>query len=194
VKLNVAVRGLTATLSALKAYDEEMQAALDAGTKSAATAIRNATQAELRTAGTGREYRSRRGRTTRRLEADIARLSGLVDSGQSSQRADLSAAQLRLQRAIKKRGKRPGDLHRAAEVGRAPAPDVGLLPQAVKAGKREGAYRVGVGGEWAGWEALHEGLGRLTGRRPFLELGIARMRSRLAGIWTRAVQARKGPA
>src|SRR5690606_4530699 len=193
MRLNVAVRGLTATLSALQQYDEEMQEALDAGTKSAATAIRNATQAELRTPGTGREDPSRRGRSIRRIEASIVSLTDLVGR-RAAAPTDLRDAELRLKRAIKKQGKRPSNWHRASEVGRAPAPDVGLLPQAVKAGKREGAYRVGVGGEWEGWEALHEGRGRLTGRRPFLELGIARMRSRLAGIWTRAVQSRKGPA
>jgi hypothetical protein len=207
----VTVRGLNQVLKGLARYNEEMQEALDAGTRNAATAIRNSVRAELRTPGTGREYPSRRGRAIRGIERDLVSVKESLASGRSrskvlpagsplgsNERKSLErgivSAERRLARAIKKQGKRPGKLHRASEVGRAPAPDVGLLPQAVKAGKREGAYRVGVGGEWEGWEALHEGRGRLTGRRPFIELGIARIKDRLAGIWTRAIESRKGPA
>lgn len=201
---NMTFRGLAQVVKDLDRYNQEMNGALEKGTRNAASAIRNAVRAELRTPGTGKEYRSRRGRSIRALETDIAAtklqvLSGVGRGGTKLSRRGLSAKQRglasverRLQRAVKKQGKRPDDLHRASVVGKAPAPDVGLMPQAIKAGKRQGAFRVGVGGDWAGWEALHEGRGRQKGPRPFITLGIQRIKDRLAGIWTRAVENRDG--
>lgn len=204
--IGLTLRGLESVARDLRRYNEEMNGALEEGTKNAASAIRNAVRAELRTEGTGREYPSRRGRAIRKLEREIATTKTEVETqtsrkgetlykrGLSFRKSALMGAERRLSRAIKKQGKRPDNQHRASVVGRAPAPDVGLLPQAVKAGKREGAYRVGVGGKWEGWEALHEGRGRLTGPRPFLLLGVARIKDRLAGIWVRTVQKRRGDA
>jgi hypothetical protein len=204
--VNVTVRGLASIAGQLRRYNDEMNEALDRGTRNAASAIRNAVRAELRTPGTGREYPSRRGRAIRKLEREITTTKTEVETatsrrgetlykrGLSARKSALLGAERRLQRALKKQGSRPDNQHRASEVGRAPAPDVGLLPQAVKAGKREGAYRVGVGGRWEGWEALHEGRGRQKGPRPFLLLGVQRIRDRLAGIWVRAVETRKRDA
>lgn len=215
--IGLTLRGLESVSRQLRRYNEEMNGALDEGTKNAASAIRNAVRAELRTEGTGREYPSRRTRAVREIERKNAEtrleietgigLSYNGNGGETLSRRQLgyrkqvlAGGERRLARAIKKieklKGKqgRPSDTHRASVVGRAPAPDVGLLPQAVKAGKREGAYRVGVGGKWEGWEALHEGRGRLTGPRPFLLLGVARIKDRLAGIWVRTVQKRRGDA
>lgn len=198
--VGLSLRGLESVSRQLRRYNEEMNGALEEGTKNAASALRNAVRAELRTPGTGREYPSRAARTNKALVADIITLGGDFEGRRLTKRElkikkrKLLGTERRLARLVKRQGKNPENRHRASEVGRAPAPDVGLLPQAVKAGKRDGAYRVGVGGRWEGWEALHEGRGRQKGPRPFLLLGVRRIRDRLAGIWVRAVETRKRDA
>lgn len=202
---SLGLRGLTSAAKGLQAYRSGAEGAFDEGVKAGATALRNAARAELRKPGTGRVYPSRVGRTVRKQQSAIAKtdaritVAGNEDSRYlSRQRAALKRSQSRHRKTLKRLAAegvnrlqsqnvlRPGQqrvpLHQASVEGAAPAPDVGLLPQAVKAGVLDGTRVVGVGGSWKGWVALHEGRGRVKGPRPFLSLALARVADKLGGI------------
>jgi hypothetical protein len=180
-------RNLDRVAQQLERVRVDLEGGKDKANRAAAAILRNKIRAALRQPGSGRFHRSRQSQTARKIEADVRRLEGIVAApeglsrrGLSNKRAALSGAKLRLKRNLKSLGGRPEaqgpvtDLHRASAAGEAPAPDVGLLPQGVKVGVVDGTLRVGVGGEWQGWLALHEGRGRSKGRRPYMELGLAR--------------------
>lgn len=194
-----AVRGLKAAQADFEQFEKELDKSFDKATAVAARAVRNAVRAELRTQGTGIEYPSRRGRAGRRVKADLelkqetlrTRIGkgGNLLSDKALRRVEraVKSRELKLTRIQKRQGGRVEDLHRASEVGQAPAPDVGLLPQGIKSGKVGSEFRVGVGGKWEGWQALHEGEGQ-RGPRPFLTRGVNRIKDRLAGIFVGVVQ------
>lgn len=204
--LTVGLQAFDLVKGRLDRYQQDLNKSLDRATAVAARAVRNAVRAELRTPGTGTEYPSRRGRVGLRVEREIegkqqtllsrvGKGGGLLsDRALRNVERSLKSRQLKLTRIRKKQGQRPDDLHTASVVGRAPAPDVGLMPQAVKAGKVGTEFRVGVGGKWEGWEALHEGRGVQRGPRPFLTLGIARIKDRLANIYVRMVEKQRPTA
>lgn len=192
-------RNLDRVAKQLEQVRIDVEGGKDKANRAAAAILRNKIRAELRKPGSGRLYRSRQTGTARKIEADVNRLKGIVAApeglsrrGLSNKRAALLGAERRLKRNLNALGGRPEaqgpvtDLHRASRPGEAPAPDVGLMPQGVKVGVVDGTLRVGVGGEWQGWLALHEGRGHTKGRRPYMELGLSRalpdMKGRVAAI------------
>lgn len=193
---SVGLRGLPEAAERLQQFRSDMEGADDEGVKAMATLVRNAARAALRQPGSGREYPSRVGRTVRTQTKSLAKLQSRVDAGEldyrgatSKQKSALKRSQARLRKTLRRLDRAtPGGLHRASAPGEAPAPDVGLLPQAVKAGVLDGTRVVGVGGRWEGWEALHEGRGRVKSPRPFLQLAIDRVKSKLVGVYISAVR------
>jgi hypothetical protein len=180
-------RNLDRVAKQLERVRIDVEGGKDKANRAAAAILRNKIRAELRKPGSGKEYRSRASRTNKALVADIQKLGGEI-RGRLTKR-QLKAKQRALRSSIGRLQKgldRAGTMHRASAPGEAPAPDVGLLPQGVKVGVVDGTLRVGVGGEWQGWLALHEGRGRLKGRRPYMELGLARalpdMKDRVAAV------------
>lgn len=180
-------RNLERVAQQLERVRIDVEGGKDKANRAAAAILRNKIRAELRKPGSGKEYRSRAARTNKALMADIQKLGGDI-RGRLTKR-QLKTKQRALRSSIGRLQKgldRAGNMHRASAPGEAPAPDVGLLPQGVKVGVVDGTLRVGVGGEWQGWLALHEGRGRAKGRRPYMELGLARalpdMKDRVAAV------------
>lgn len=194
----VVVTGVDEAIDAAKAFEVQIAEAYDEGLRNCATALRNATRAELRKPGSGRLYPSRVGRTVRRQIDEVsARKRLLADPNRqdvrSSDRVKLKRSRKRLKRTIERLGSqgiRVDRKHRASAEGEPPAPDVGLLPQGVKAGVIDDTRVVGVGGEWEGWEALHEGRGRVRGKRPYFDLAIRRIEGRLPDILVKTIRER----
>lgn len=193
---SIGLRGLPDAAERLERLRSDMEGANDEGVKSMATLVRNAARSALRQPGTGRLYPSRVGRTVRQQQKSLAKLQARVDAGEQSyrgatarQRSQLKRSQARLRKTLRRLDRsEAGGLHQASAAGEAPAPDVGLLPQAVKAGILDGTRVVGVGGNWEGWEALHEGRGRVKSPRPFLQLAIDRVKSKLVGVYVSTVR------
>lgn len=194
--LSIVVTGVEEAIEAAKTFEAEVTDAYDAGLRNCATALRNATRAQLHRPGTGRQYPSRVGRTVRKQVAAIARLKAESAGGDipelARRKGNLRRSKARLRQTLTRLNRStPGGLHRASAPGEPPAPDVGLLPQAVKAGTLpDGTRIVGVGGSWEGWEALHEGKGRIHGKRPFFQLAIDRVKDKLSGILVSTIRER----
>lgn len=177
---------------------EKLNGANDAGLRAAARVLRGGIREALHQPGSGELYRSRKDRAARALEAEHDRLTAklaredLRKRERSAAKQKLAGVARRLKRTV--RGQTQDEtlrrmgldggthraIHQASAAGEAPAPDVGLLPQAVVVGKAEGELRVGVGGKWRGWFALNDGRGRIRAARPFMALGLARVRDKLS--------------
>lgn len=183
----------------LEAYREQCNGANDEGVKAMASALRNQARKEFAHEGHGRTYLSRKNRNVRKLTAEatksateVRRLQQAVGAGKgsqgvtnklSNQRSHLAGVTRRLTKALKSQQSQGLGLHHASAVGESPAQDVGTIVAGIQAGVTDGERRVGDVGRWGGWRALHDGGGRLTGARPYLENALAKVRGKLGTIY-----------
>jgi len=186
----IEVSGLSTLAARFSAYNTRLTGAKDEGVKAMATMVRNAVRKEFAHEGSGRLYPSRKGRSVRKLTVEAVALGKTIRNAEAShssrrfiaaRKARLSGVTRRLARAAKQ-GKVAGALHHASSVGESPSLDVGTIVYGIQAGITDNERRVGDVGRWKGFRALHDGGGRLTGSRPYLEIALAKVRPKLSGV------------